>query len=178
MPNRCKVCSHKKRLEIDRLLAQRTESFRDIALRFSIGHMSIYRHYAEHLPSEILQAREAKAQFEGDVLLAEILSSKNRIGRIATAYEKSALPADGKDPTDENRADANIVMAAEGKRKPFIELGSKILSESQSAQLSVMLKSYLLRQRELIAETFTPEIRAKLKTVEQESLHYAIKEND
>lgn len=59
MPQRCKVCSHPKRGEIDRDLLQTNESNPTIAARYSLVAESVRRHRNNHLQVTTAQVNEA-----------------------------------------------------------------------------------------------------------------------
>ncbi len=61
MPRTCTICTHPDRSAIESAIASGT-SYRDIALQFSIGHMSVNRHAAEHISSTIQQTQAAKEE--------------------------------------------------------------------------------------------------------------------
>lgn len=58
MPMTCRVCGHKRRLEIDRALLEGTH-LRDIARRTGATASSLQRHEAEHLVRDLVKAHEA-----------------------------------------------------------------------------------------------------------------------
>ena len=66
MPMTCRVCGHKKRLEIDRALIE-GQSLRDIARRTGTTASSLQRHKADHLRPSLVKAYQAKenARAEG-----------------------------------------------------------------------------------------------------------------
>lgn len=51
MANRCSVCSHPQRSEIDAEIALNRTSSRTIASRFNLNYLAIQRHGAKHLPA-------------------------------------------------------------------------------------------------------------------------------
>jgi hypothetical protein len=67
----CKVCRHKKRKEIDRMLVDGA-SLRDIAKQFSVTSAALHRHHAKHIPATLAAAKEATEAANADTLLARI----------------------------------------------------------------------------------------------------------
>ena len=51
MPQRCTICTHRRRKVINAALL-RLEAYRDIAARFGVSKDSLARHYHNHLVSE------------------------------------------------------------------------------------------------------------------------------
>jgi len=66
MPMTCRVCGHRKRLEIDRALIE-GKSLRDIARQTGTTASSLQRHKADHLAPSLVKAYQAKenARAEG-----------------------------------------------------------------------------------------------------------------
>ena len=66
MPMTCRVCGHKKRLEIDRALLE-GQSLRDIARRTGTTASSLQRHKVDHLVPSLVKAYQAQenARAEG-----------------------------------------------------------------------------------------------------------------
>jgi hypothetical protein len=56
MANKCSICTHKRRAEIDIVLAK-GESNRSIAKRFTVGHVAVQRH-RDHIRGAIQKAEE------------------------------------------------------------------------------------------------------------------------
>lgn len=87
MTRRCTVCDHKRRGDIDSILAGRSASYRDIARRFKLTKDSLYRHACEHIPEALaLAVKEGKAE-QGADLLTEILDLKATAKRLLKATE-------------------------------------------------------------------------------------------
>ena len=58
MPMTCRVCGHKKRVEIDRALLE-GQSLRDIARRTGTTASSLQRHKVDHLVPSLVKAYQA-----------------------------------------------------------------------------------------------------------------------
>ena len=71
MPMKCRVCGHKKRLEIDRALLE-GQSLRDIARRTGTTASSLQRHKADHLAKHLVKAHEAREVARADSLLDDV----------------------------------------------------------------------------------------------------------
>src|SRR5215469_18642079 len=81
MPMTCRVCGHKKRLEIDRALLE-GQSLRDIAKRTGTTASSLQRHKAEHLARSLVKAHEAREIARADSLLDDVRNAEGRAERL------------------------------------------------------------------------------------------------
>jgi hypothetical protein len=71
MTNVCSICTHKSRLEIDRLIVE-GRSYEGISRQFRVSSAAVSHHSREHLSRQLVQAYEQK----------EIDESMNLLGRI------------------------------------------------------------------------------------------------
>jgi hypothetical protein len=71
MTNVCSICTHKSRLEIDRLIVA-GKSYESISRQFRVSSAAVSNHSREHLSRQLVQAYEQK----------EIDESMNLLGRI------------------------------------------------------------------------------------------------
>lgn len=69
MPQRCTVCAHPRRDEIDRELAAETRSKRGIARHFGLDDASVERHVRHHLPETLSKAARMKEIARADDLV-------------------------------------------------------------------------------------------------------------
>lgn len=76
MPQTCTICKNQNREAIEAELLG-TESFRAIAVRWSVSKSALLRHKADHLPAAILKAADLKEEIHGGKLL-ERLTELNR----------------------------------------------------------------------------------------------------
>jgi len=53
MPRRCTVCGHREREAIDRLLADRSSSYRGIARQFQLDDDAVRRHAGQYLLEQV-----------------------------------------------------------------------------------------------------------------------------
>lgn len=93
MPQVCKVCSHPKKLEIERgLVRGRTKS--SLSREFNVSESSLAYHAEHHLSYQLLQAYEKKAALESLDLLSEIeklVYTTKRILKRAESKENDYL---------------------------------------------------------------------------------------
>ncbi len=88
MPRTCTVCAHPDRGEIEKCLVE-SVPYRIIASRFGTSSTSLQRHKAEHLPSHVAKAQDAREVADADDLLAQIKALRNRAISILQKAEAS-----------------------------------------------------------------------------------------
>jgi FixJ family two-component response regulator len=88
MPRRCTVCDHHKRHSIDEALI-RGAPYRSIAKRFELSESSVYRHKTEHLPAQLLKAREVEEATQADDLLEQVRNLQAHALDILERAEKA-----------------------------------------------------------------------------------------
>jgi hypothetical protein len=94
MPRRCTVCDHPERHSIDEALITGAP-YRSVAKRFGLSESAVYRHKVEHLPTQLLKAREVEEVASADDLLdqvrnlqahaLDILERAEKVGDLRTA---------------------------------------------------------------------------------------------
>lgn len=71
MPRRCTVCDHPERHYIDQTLVTGAP-YRSIAKQFGTSESAVYRHKIEHLPANLLKAKEAEEVAHAEDLLEQV----------------------------------------------------------------------------------------------------------
>jgi|SRR5215203_965405 len=70
MPRSCSICSHEKRYDIDSILAERSKSYRAIALQYGVSKDAVSRHASgSHISELIALAADAERAAHADSLL-------------------------------------------------------------------------------------------------------------
>src|SRR5215469_191686 len=128
MPMTCKVCGHKKRLEIDRALIE-GQSLRDIAKRTGTTASSLQPHKAEHLARDLVKAHEAREVARADSLLDDVRTAEGRAERLLEVaediLEKAREAEDLKTAIGAIRAAAHAMA----ERRQFMELRGELTGE-------------------------------------------------
>ncbi len=88
MARTCTVCRHPDRPAIDQALVNR-RPFRDIACHFNVGRMAAVRHYDEHLPATLAEAKQAEETARADDLLEQVRALRTKSLSILLAAEKA-----------------------------------------------------------------------------------------
>ena len=156
MPQRCKVCQHQELEKINAALVARKESNRMIAKHFSVHPSSIYRHYAEHLPLEMIQGRHLRKRLQADNLLDRLDQCFERGERILNACDRYL-----RDPEDPLQYDigprgvdvwiTHMVPDIEGRMEKRKERLGQLLLDLQGSGIQVRDWSWKIADpRELI----------------------------
>src|SRR5690242_4575984 len=96
MPRTCTICRHEQRQAIDEALIAGT-AFRNIAERFGTSLAALHRHKQEHLPENLVKAREAREVAQADSLLEQVCHLANEareiLGNVKTTQPATAVQA-------------------------------------------------------------------------------------
>jgi len=117
----CKVCSHSKKIEIDRLIVQGM-SLTKIAKKYGIPYQSVYNHSQKHLSRQLLKAWEIKTTKQNLDILSEVEDLIRRTKRILT--------------TAETERKYHVALNAIKEARSSYELLSKIAFSLHQARLS------------------------------------------
>jgi hypothetical protein len=71
MPRRCTVCDHPERHSINEALVSGAP-YRSVAKRSGLSESAVYRHKTEHLPANLLKAKEVEEVAQADDLLEQV----------------------------------------------------------------------------------------------------------
>ncbi len=93
MPRRCTVCGHASREAIDAALLSGS-ALRDVARQWRVSKDALHRHKSEHIPSNMIRAREAREVASADRLLADLGALMADAARLAQkAEDADSYPA-------------------------------------------------------------------------------------
>ena len=109
----CSVCIHDERAAIDAALIM-SRSLRDVAGQFGLSKSAVARH-KEHLPADLVQARQAEEIAHADNLLDQV----NRIHGATLAILEQA----------ERTGNLRIALTAVREARGNLELLAKLLGE-------------------------------------------------
>lgn len=98
MPRVCTICTHPKRLDIEKASIAR-ETIRAIASRFGVDKQAVLRHRWDHITARLAAAASVKEQLETDDLLGQARTIQGQaLGLLSQAM---AVDAEGKMLTPE-----------------------------------------------------------------------------
>jgi hypothetical protein len=139
----CKVCGHKKRLEIDRALLE-GQSLRDIARRTGTTASSLQRHKADHLARDLVKAHEAWEVARADSLLDDVRKAEGQAERLLEVAEDIL---DEAREAKELKTAIGAIRAAAGvmaERRQFMELRGALTGElsnvAESANVPMVIR--------------------------------------
>src|SRR6266487_63661 len=118
MPRTCTICSHAQRATIEAAIVAGTP-YRDIALHFSVGHMSVARHADGHIQEAIKHAQEAKDEAQA----LDVVKQLKVINTVTLAILTEARTA------KEN----GLALSAVDRVMKQLELQAKLLGDLDDA---------------------------------------------
>lgn len=147
MPRTCTICKRGKSNEINSALLE-NEAYRSVAKRFGASESAVYRHQQEHLPREMVRAKEAMQEVNAGTLFERLRA----LGVETAAILKSAR---------ESGNDA-IALQAIGRAEKQLELEARLLGEiDERVRVAVGIKvespSANQQVAVLLAEVLTPD---------------------
>jgi hypothetical protein len=114
MPRRCTVCDHPQRHSIGEALVDGAP-YRSVAKRYGLSESSVYRHKAEHLPAQLLKAKEVEEAARADDLLEQVRDLQAHVLDILERAEKAG--------------DLRTALAAISQARGNLELLGKLAGE-------------------------------------------------
>lgn len=153
MARPCAICTHKHRAEIDKALVEGM-SFRNISRRYGMSIAAVSRHKAEHLPADILQAKQAGEVARADDLLAQIRDLKDRAILILMQAERSKS--------------YTIALGAIRETRQTLKLLGKISGElDERPQLNILVSPAWISIRDELVKTLAPFPQARAAVAER-----------
>ena len=86
---KCSVCIHPQKDEINYALLRAVMPLRDIADQFSLSKSSLLRHRDNHIPRDLVQSKRANEICNADNLLNTLISLKRDAERITKKAEET-----------------------------------------------------------------------------------------
>jgi hypothetical protein len=114
MPRRCTVCDHPETHSIDETLVTGAP-YRSVAKQFELSESAVYRHKTEHLPVQLLKAREVEQAARADDLLDQVRDLQAHALDILERAEKAG--------------DLRTALAAISQARGNLELPGKLAGE-------------------------------------------------
>lgn len=141
MPRTCTICTREERPEIDRALLD-GEALRDIARRYATSKDALARH-REHLPSQLVKAKEAETVTQADTLLEQVKSLQTRALSILDRADEAG--------------DLKTALAAIREARSNLELLGKLAGElQQEGTINVTVSPEWLTLRAVVIAALTP----------------------
>jgi transposase-like protein len=123
MPRRCTVCDHPERHGIDEALVTGAP-YRSVAKRFGLSESSVYRHKTEHLPDQLLKAKEVEEAARADDLLDQVRNLQAHALDILERAEKAGDPRTALAAISQARGNLELLgkLAGELDERPVVTL--------------------------------------------------------
>lgn len=145
MPRSCTVCTHKERNRIDKLILD-SESYRNIAKRFSLSSTSVYRHKS-HLNETVIKSKELKEIAHADNLLEQVRELQSRALNILSKTEEA----------EDWKAATGAIREARG----CLELLAKLAGELRDGQtVNLIVSPQWIEFRTVILRALVPYPKA------------------
>ena len=141
MPRVCTICTHESRADIDAALVAE-EPYRHIATRYGTSTGALQRH-REHLPSQLVKAREAEEVTQADTLLEQVRSLQTRALSILDRADQAG--------------DLRTALSAIREARSNLELLGKLAGElQQEGTVNVTVSPEWLTLRATVIEALHP----------------------
>jgi len=86
---KCSICTHPMSNDINEALLMSTYSLRDIAEQFGVSKSALQRHKEEHIPMNLIHAKEAKEICNAEIILKKLIHLGTDAARITKLAEDS-----------------------------------------------------------------------------------------
>lgn len=164
MGRRCRTCAHQKRAEIEKDLLSDNVTYRDIAAKFGLSHMSVSRHLENgHIAKDLIRASEIKKVAYSENLLDKLMYLQHESLKILVEAKN---PADGKPLL-------NTALNAIGKAATMLETQGKLGGQLKDLEVNIAVNSHWLSiKQEIFAtlKTFPDALRAMQEAVAKGNL--------
>lgn len=114
MPRTCTICKRGKSNEINSALLE-NEAYRSVAKRFGASESAVYRHQQEHLPKEMVRAKEAIEEVNAGTLFERL----RELNGLTAAILNSAI----------GNGNHAIALQAIGRAEKQLELEARLHGE-------------------------------------------------
>jgi transposase-like protein len=156
VPRKCTVCDHPERHSIDEVLVTGAP-YRSVAKRFGLSESAVYRHKTEHLPTQLLKAREVEEAARADDLLEQV---RDLQGHALDILERA-----------EETGDLRTALAAISQARGNLELLGKLAGElDERPVVNLNVSPEWLELRAVIVRALDPHPtahRAVLRALER-----------
>jgi transposase-like protein len=147
MPRRCTVCDHPQKHAVDEALVSGVR-YRSVAKRFELSESAVYRHKTEHLPAQLLKAREVEEAARADDLLDQV---RNLQVHVLDILERA-----------ENAGDLRTALAAISQARGNLELLGKLAGElDERPVVNLNVSAEWLELRAVIVGALVPYSEAR-----------------
>ena len=127
---KCTICIHSQREEIDEALLLSATPLRTIADQFGISKTALLRHKTDHIPTDLVKAKDAKEVCRAESLLDKLVSLKSDAERIAKKAESND--------------DLKTALSGIREQSRIIEILAKMQGQIQQPQIDLTVNNFTL----------------------------------
>jgi hypothetical protein len=127
---KCKICISPKKTEIEEALLLSSKSLRDISGQFRISKSALQRHKEDHIPTDLVQAKEATEICKAEELLNKLINLKSDAARITNKAETNN--------------DLKTALSGIREQSRIIEILAKMENLIQQPQVSLTVNNLCL----------------------------------
>ena len=147
MPRTCTICRHAEREAIDSALVER-QPFRHIAAQHKVSTSALVRHFDDHLPAALVEAKAAAEVAHADTILDQVQTLRDRALKILDTAEEGN--------------DLRIALGAIREARGCLELLGKLAGELQDAPtVNVFVSTEWLEVQAVILTALEPHADAR-----------------
>jgi len=127
---KCSICIHPMKNEIDEALLLSANALRTIADQFQVSKSSLLRHKSDHIPKAMAETKRAGEIIRADSLLNKLISLKNDAERITEKAESSD--------------DLKTSLSGIREQSRIIEILAKMQGQIQQPQIELTVNNFAL----------------------------------
>ena len=142
---KCSICFHPNKNKIDEALLLSTAPLRTIADQFQVSKTALLRHKANHIPKDLVKAKEADEICRAEGLLNKLINLKNDAQRITKLAETND--------------DLKTALSGIREQTKIIEILAKMQGQIKQPQIDLTVNNFTLtkihtRMTRKLAESF------------------------
>jgi hypothetical protein len=127
---KCTICIHPQREEIDEKLLLSATPLRTIADQFGVSKTALLRHKADHIPTDLVKAKDAKEICRAESLLDKLVSLKSDAERIT---QKAEI-----------KDDLKTALSGIREQSRIIEILAKMQGQIQQPKIDLTVNNFVL----------------------------------
>jgi hypothetical protein len=127
---KCTICIHPQREEIDEKLLLSATPLRTIADQFGVSKTALLRHKADHIPTDLVKAKDAKEICRAESLLDKLASLKFDAERIT---QKAEI-----------KDDLKTALSGIREQSRIIEILAKMQGQIQQPKIDLTVNNFAL----------------------------------
>jgi len=127
---KCKICISPKKTEIEEALLLSSKSLRDISGQYKISKSALQRHKEDHIPTDLVQAKEATEICGAEDLLNKLINLKSDAARITKKAEINQ--------------DLKTALSGIREQSRIIEILAKMQGQIQQPQVALTVNNISL----------------------------------